>query len=149
MAEPAGADPFDPAEVLPHRGVSLYVRRVLDSDESSITCRAAVDPASPFRRATPSGDVVPAWLGLEMGAQAAAAHESVTKRRAGGEARPTGVFVVRCRAATFERPWFDADAELVVTARLTEAAPPLRTYHVRVEAGGAAVAEGRVSTFAH
>jgi predicted hotdog family 3-hydroxylacyl-ACP dehydratase len=139
---------LDPSVVLPHRDDALYVRRVVAADAESITCEASVSRTSPYRSALPGGDVVPSFLALEMGAQAAAAHEGVVRHLAGEEARATAGFVVRCRAATFDDVHLPADATFTVTARLLEAAPPLRTYRVRVELGGALRVEGDVSTFA-
>ena len=132
--------------LLPHAGLALYLTRIVESDESQIVCEAAIDPESPFRDR--AADTFPAFLGLEMGAQAAAAHEGVLRASSGDEAEPTGGFVVRIRRATFARPALAAGTSYRASARLLEAAPPLRTYAVRLEAEGEVLVEGEVSTFA-
>jgi len=140
--------PSGPPILLPQEAEARYIHECLRSDEDSLECLAFVPGNNPFRTESAHGCVIPAFLALEMGAQAAATHEGVMRSAEGGEASAVGGYVVRCRQASFELPQLPADAAFRVMARCMEAAPPLRTYRVEIALEEQVVVRGLVSTFA-
>ncbi len=126
---------------LPHVGPARLVGAVLAHDAESVRCRVCIPGDSPFRASDGS---VPALLALERGAQAAASHEVCAQNGA----REAGVgYVVSARSLNLFVDRIDAGGEIEVEARRVAAAPPLRTYAIRVWAKGALVAEGELGTW--
>jgi predicted hotdog family 3-hydroxylacyl-ACP dehydratase len=72
-------------EVLPHRGTMLLTDAVLACGDTSVTVRAHVDANAWYADANGS---MPAWIGIELMAQAIAAHVGLVAMRAGDRARP-------------------------------------------------------------
>lgn len=82
---PAGAA-FPPVEdVLPHRGTMRLVDEIVACDDEAVAVLASVDPQGWYADAQ---GAMPAWLGIELMAQAIAAHVGLIAMRAGGRARP-------------------------------------------------------------
>jgi len=142
------SDPADPPILLPQEAEARYIHECTSSDADGLRCLAFVPPANPFRTDTELGCMIPAFLALEMGAQAAATHEGVMRAVQGAEAEAVGGYVVRCRQAKFETTLLPADALFRVSATCVEAAPPLRTYKITVGLDQRVLVEGLVSTFA-
>ena len=67
-------------ELLPHRGAMLLLDRVLSGDESAIVAEATV-PAAAWYLDEQGG--MPAWIGIELMAQAIAAHAALRGRLKG------------------------------------------------------------------
>ena len=65
-----------PAEMLPHRGESLLLDRIVDHDADSTTARVEVGASRCLARNDGS---VPAWLAIEFMAQCVGAHEFMTR----------------------------------------------------------------------
>jgi len=80
-------------QLLPHRGSMLLIDAVLSYEADSIVTRATVSPEG-----------MPAWMGLELMAQAAAACAGMEARR-GGTAPRRGM-LVGCRAYRAASPSF-------------------------------------------
>lgn len=137
-----------PPILLPQADEARYIHECLSSDDSGLECAAFVPAGNPFRTETRQGSMIPSFLALELGAQAAATHEGVLRAAGDGEAEAVGGYVVRCRQAAFETTLLPADARFEVAAKLLEAAPPLRTYEVAVGLGERTLVRGLVSTFA-
>ncbi|RKP50705.1 hotdog family protein [Trinickia fusca] len=77
---------FPPIEdVLPHRGTMLLVDEIIACTDTSVTALATVDSDAWYADAT---GAMPAWIGIELMAQAIAAHVGLNAMRAGGRARP-------------------------------------------------------------
>lgn len=137
MAEP---DAF-PAVVLPHGAPARLVTRVLARTAGGATCSARVPAGSAFA----AGTRAPAFLALEMGAQAAAA------LRAGGEGGGGEVakgYLVGVREARFAVATLAVGEDHAVEVRAAGEAPPLRTYAVRVTDGaGREIARATLSTY--
>lgn len=75
----AGGNEFPPiTELLPHRGSLLLLERVLAADADSLSAETRV-PASGWM--LDSEGAMPAWLGIELMAQAIAAHASLMARK--------------------------------------------------------------------
>ncbi len=130
---------------MPQSGPALLICEVLGAEPERSTCRARVPRDSPFRAGEPGCELVPAFLALEMGAQAAAVLEA--RRAADGARRAPRGFVVGARDARFHSATLAADASFVVVATLLDHAPPLRVYRFEVREGERCVAEGVVSTY--
>uniref|UniRef100_C6BLJ6 Beta-hydroxyacyl-(Acyl-carrier-protein) dehydratase FabA/FabZ n=2 Tax=Ralstonia pickettii TaxID=329 RepID=C6BLJ6_RALP1 len=71
--------------ILPHRGSMLLLSRVDTWDEESIAAAADLDPAAWYADANGN---MPAWIGIELMAQAIAAHVGLLSMREGKPARP-------------------------------------------------------------
>jgi predicted hotdog family 3-hydroxylacyl-ACP dehydratase len=65
-------------ELLPHRGRAVLLDAVLENTEDRIRASAHITSNHPFFVA---GHGVPAWVGIELMAQAAAAHAGMESRR--------------------------------------------------------------------
>ena len=86
-------------QLLPHRGAMLLIDEVLSYEADSIVARATVSPAG-----------MPAWIGLELMAQAAAACAGM-EARLGGSAPRRGM-LVGCRAYRAASPSFSGVLEI-------------------------------------
>lgn len=99
------------AELLPHSGQAVLIDAILEDTRDSIRVSAKVRPDNPY---LVPGLGVPAWVGIELMAQAIAAHAGLGARR---EHRPPragmllGTRRFECRA-----PYFRVGAELEVRA---------------------------------
>ena len=91
-------------QLLPHRGSMLLIDAVLSHEADSIVTRATLSP-----------DGMPAWMGLELMAQAAAAYAGMEARRSG--AAPRRGMLVGCRAYRAASPSFSG--VLKITASRT------------------------------
>lgn len=103
-----GAHPMD--AWLPHRGRMRLIDRVDRCDADGIVCTAVVRRDGLFTGA----DGLPAWIGIELMAQAAAAW-SGDRARAGGGAPRMGL-LVSARRFDAHVPLFAIGAALQVTA---------------------------------
>lgn len=81
------ADALFPAveDVLPHRGTMRLVDEIVACDDEAVAVLASADPQAWYADAQ---GAMPAWLGVELMAQAIAAHVGLIAMRAGGRARP-------------------------------------------------------------
>ena len=103
-----GAHPMD--AWLPHRGRMRLIDRVDRCDADGIACTAIVRRDGLFTGA----QGMPAWIGIELMAQAAAAWAGARARAGGGA--PRGGFLVGSRRYDAHEPLFPIDAALSVTA---------------------------------
>lgn len=130
--------------LIPHRGAALLVEGVDAVSAEGITCWGLVPPESPFA----ANGKAPSFLGLEMGAQAAALFEALRRRDDGsGSDTPRIGYLVGIRDAqlTLDLP---IGRRLRVTARAAGGAGPLGLYRVSVEEDGVEFARGLLSTYA-
>ena len=128
--------------VVPHTGVARMVRDVISADARSIVATATIDPAHPL---VVAGEA-PAYLGIEIGAQAAAAHAAIGAA-AGASTPAVSGRLVRVREASFARPTLPAGAVLDVTAACTGAFPPLASYVITVGLVDAVIVTATISTY--
>jgi predicted hotdog family 3-hydroxylacyl-ACP dehydratase len=114
MNQPGHPDtPFPPIEdILPHRGTMLLLDAVTAFTDESIAVTAHVHADAWYADAD---GAMPAWIGVELMAQAIAAHVGLLAIRAGGHALP-GVLLgsQRYRALV---PAFAANARLRISAK--------------------------------
>lgn len=109
----AEAEVFEPIEViLPHRGSMLLVDRVSACSDDTLTAHATVHADAWYANAD---GAMPAWIGIELMAQAIAAHVSLLAMRAGGRARPGVLLGSRSYEACL--PAFARDAQLRIDAK--------------------------------
>lgn len=64
-----------PAQLLPHTGRAIWIDTIVDNTVTDITATTTITPAHPC---FVTGRGVPAWAGIEMMAQAFAAHASLS-----------------------------------------------------------------------
>jgi predicted hotdog family 3-hydroxylacyl-ACP dehydratase len=135
----------DIAELVPHRRGARLLTAVASASPQSIEATGVIPPAHPLA----NGGRAPAFLAIEIGAQAAAAMEAIARREAAGlvgGARPGRL--VRIRDARFERDWLPVSTAIAVAAELIGAAGPLAIYQIRASVDGALVVEAVISTHA-
>lgn len=121
--------------LIPHAPPALLIRSVLEASSEGASSIAVIPEDSPFVEAGRA----PAFVGLEAGAQTAAALEALGREGAG----PRIGYVVAIRNARFHTPWLPAGRPLPVTVKPAGSAPPLSIYEVRV----GEVVTGLVSTY--
>jgi predicted hotdog family 3-hydroxylacyl-ACP dehydratase len=122
-------------ELLPHRGSMLLIDEVLSHEPDSIVTGATVSPEG-----------MPAWMGLELMAQAAAACAGMEARRGGriGQTQPRGGMLVGCRAYRATSPSLPGGV-LHVAARRTATDEGFSIFDCSVStAGGDTLATGKI-----
>jgi predicted hotdog family 3-hydroxylacyl-ACP dehydratase len=113
MMTPTSDHGFGPIEtILPHRGTMLLLDRVSACTDETLTAYASVRADAWYADAD---GAMPAWIGIELMAQAIAAHVGLLALRAGGKARP-GV-LLGSRRYEAHIPAFARDAQLRIEAR--------------------------------
>lgn len=125
---------------LPHAPPARLVAGVLSASSERVVCRAEI----PLDHPLVSGEAAPAYMGLEAGAQAAAAWGALAAETGEG---PRIGYVVAIRNARFQVAGLPAGRPFQVEARPAGSAPPLAVYEVRIEAGGEELLAGTVSTY--
>jgi predicted hotdog family 3-hydroxylacyl-ACP dehydratase len=128
---------------LPHTGVARLLTAVVRCDDVSVLAVGEIRADHPLVR---DGEA-PAFLALELGAQAAAAMESLT-RRGTSPSGPVRGRLVRIRDAQFARDTLPVNTPLDVTAQVVALALPLAVYRIRVCLDGVERATATVSTYA-
>ena len=135
--DPFGAHPMD--AWLPHRGRMCLVDRVDHCDADGIACTAIVRRDGLFTTA----EGMPAWIGIELMAQAAAAWAGA-RARAGGGAPRVG-FLVGSRRYDAHEPLFATGAVLRVTAICALAGDNgLRLFDCTIAHDARTLATGRI-----
>jgi predicted hotdog family 3-hydroxylacyl-ACP dehydratase len=130
-------------ELLPHRGTARLLTAVVRSSRDVVEAVCEVPADHPLATAGRA----PALLGIEMGAQAAAALEALG-RRSQPEASGARIgYLVRVRDAVFLVADLPVATPLVVTAVLEGAAPPLAIYRISVGDGREEFVRATLSTY--
>ncbi len=132
--------------LLPHRDPMRLVRVIVETSAAldRIHCIAVIPADNPLATLA-GGERAPAFLGLEAAAQATAALEALSRRE--NAPGPRLGYLVGVREAIFHAPDLPVAAPLTVTVQAAGSAPPLAVYEVRVEADGAVVVTGTISTY--
>jgi predicted hotdog family 3-hydroxylacyl-ACP dehydratase len=111
-----GPAPAGLQDWLPHRPPMLLLESVLEAHAQGGTALARVDPEAWYADAD---GAMPAWIGLELMAQAAAACRGAQRASAGPpEAAPRGGYLVAARGFRSELPAFPAGARLELGVQL-------------------------------
>jgi predicted hotdog family 3-hydroxylacyl-ACP dehydratase len=129
--------------LIPQAGVARLVEAVLELREDGIDCAGRVPSTHPMAR---EGEV-PAFLGLELAAQAAAVFEALRRREKGGHANPRVGFLVSLRDVRIDLRTFPVEASLVASIRSLGGAASLALYQVRVLHRGVVGVQGTLGTF--
>jgi predicted hotdog family 3-hydroxylacyl-ACP dehydratase len=127
---------------LPHAGPARMLTRVVEVTADAIVCEGTVPPTSPYV----SSSSCPTWVGVELGAQAAALLEAHAHEATLVGTRPTG-YLVRMRDVRCSRPVFPAGTALRIRVERLSAALPLFVYLISVAAGGVELLRGQISTY--
>jgi predicted hotdog family 3-hydroxylacyl-ACP dehydratase len=129
------------AELVPHRGSAVLLKRVVAHDAASTTCE--VDPAASVLWKDEDGSV-PVAVALEYMAQAIAAHGGLTDREAGRDRRPG--FFLGTRRLQLEVSRFAPGEILIVTARHLRGSTGMLAFDCSIRrAGQSADAQPMVS----
>lgn len=114
--------------MLPHTGNAQLVTAILSCGDGVVEAKASIPSGHPLC----TGARAPAFLGVEVGAQAAAAMEALD--RTGHTNSPATRIgqLVRVREATLLVSDLPVEKTLLVTARLDGAAPPVAIYQIEV-----------------
>jgi predicted hotdog family 3-hydroxylacyl-ACP dehydratase len=135
-----GAHPMD--AWLPHRGRMRLIDRVERCDDTTIACTATVRQDGLFT----GTDGMPAWIGIELMAQAAAAWAGARARADGGA--PRVGFLVGARRYEAHVPMFTIGAELNVTAVCALAgANGMCLFDCTIVHAGRELASGRIGVY--
>jgi predicted hotdog family 3-hydroxylacyl-ACP dehydratase len=130
-------------EFIPHRGAMLLVQEVVACDADSIVVRAGVPRAAWY---VDEEGLMPAWIGLELMAQAIAAHAGVQGRLRGSP--PRRGMLVGCRAYRAAVPSFGAGMVLEVGARASSTDESgLSAFDCTMSSGGRELASATVKVF--
>jgi predicted hotdog family 3-hydroxylacyl-ACP dehydratase len=104
--------PYPPiAELLPHRGASVLLDAVLEDHAGGLRARVTIRSDHPY---LVPGRGIPAWVGIELMAQAAAAHAGLKARSS--QMPPNGGMLLGTRRFEALEPWFREGMELEVSA---------------------------------
>ena len=105
--------PFPPPEqLLPHAGPAVLIDEILSNSDTMVRVSAHITPQHPFFVA---GRGVPAWVGIEIMAQAIAAHAGLTGQREGRP--PRQGMLLGSRRYHASTPWFADGDLLTITAQ--------------------------------
>lgn len=130
-------------QLLPQRGVMRLLDQVLAADQTMVAAQYRVPRGAWFSNAR---DAMPAWIGIELMAQAVAAHVALESWRDGGAAR-LGV-LLGTRAYQASQAEFEADSVLRIEARevlRTDAGH--RAYECLIARQGRPLAQAVVKVF--
>ncbi|WP_257307149.1 hypothetical protein [Geothrix campi] len=106
-------EPLSPEALLPHRGPSLLLRRILEISDEHCLARVRVEPGAWY---LDERGCAPAWLALEWMAQAASAFSGNRHLQAGGA--PRIGFLLGSRRFETTVPVFPVGSEFEVEAKL-------------------------------
>jgi predicted hotdog family 3-hydroxylacyl-ACP dehydratase len=140
VADPAGA--FGP-ELLPHSGTARLLTEIVRSGRDFVEAIGQV----PAAHALVNAGRAPCFIGLDLGAQAAAALEALHRRTATGDRVPRTGYLVRVHEATFSMSDLPIETPLFVVAHLEGAAPPLAIYRISVAVDGIEFLQAKLSTY--
>lgn len=130
-------------DVLPHRGTMRLVDEIVACDDEAVAVLASVDRDAWYADAH---GAMPAWLGIELMAQAIAAHVGLIAMRAGGRARP-GVLLGASRYEAHHGS-FAPGARLRIEAKeLLKSEQGHGAYECTIAAGDRCVAQAVVKVF--
>lgn len=101
-----------PTELLPHTGRAVLIDAIVDNTDTGATAIATITPAHPYFVA---GRGVPAWAGIEIMAQAIAAHAALCGCETGAHAPRRGM-LLGTRHYDGHVPWFAEGTRLIIRA---------------------------------
>jgi predicted hotdog family 3-hydroxylacyl-ACP dehydratase len=136
--------PFPPIDtILPHRGTMLLLDSIAALSDESLRAHATVHGDAWYADAK---GAMPAWIGIELMAQAIAAHVALIAMRKGEQARP-GV-LLGSRSYEALRPSFARGSRLVVSAtELLRSEAGHGAYECAIAIDGVCCAQAVVKVF--
>ena len=131
-------------DVLSHRGCMLLLAAVNAHDEESVLCTALAEPMAWYANVE---GAMPAWLGIELMAQAIAAHVALLARTQGKSPRPGAL--LGTRAYRSHCAHFPAGVPIRITARQSfRDDAGLAAYHCTLNtADGEPLAEAALTVY--
>lgn len=138
------AETFPPIEqIIPHRGTMLLLDSVSAHGDVTLTAHAYVRADAWY---ADENGAMPAWIGIELMAQAIAAHVGLQSMRAGEGVRPGVLLGTRRYEALV--PAFESGARLTITVEeVLRSEEGHGAYTCAIEAHGARCAEATVKVF--
>ena len=135
----------DVAGLIPHTGVARFLSAIVSVTASAIHATGTI----PARHPLVVDGAAPAFLAIELGAQAAAALEAIAHVGSRDDApQPQTGTLVRIREAQFSRASVPVDAPIHITAERAGAALPLAMYRLSATLDGAPILTALISTHA-
>lgn len=129
-----------PAELLPHSGRAVLIDEILADDDDGIVAAAVITATHPFFVA---GRGVPVWVGIELMAQAIAAHSGLLGRRT--QRSPRRGMLLGTRRYQGHTPWFVEGARLSIHAAATFGQEGgMAACACRIESDGRLLAEATI-----
>jgi predicted hotdog family 3-hydroxylacyl-ACP dehydratase len=129
--------------IIPHRGSMLLIDAVDTFGEETLSARASVDSHAWYADAD---GAMPAWIGVELMAQAIAAHVALLAMRGGGHARPGVLLGSRSYKALL--PTFAAGACLSIRVlELLRSEEGHGAYECTIHHGDVCCAEAVIKVF--
>ncbi|SIT48572.1 putative 3-hydroxylacyl-(Acyl carrier protein) dehydratase [Paraburkholderia piptadeniae] len=143
-ATPETNEIFPPIDtILPHRGTMLLIDGVSACSDVALTAYAAVRGDAWYADA---GGAMPAWIGIELMAQAVAAHIALLAMRAGGHARPGVLLGTRSYKAHVSA--FARDVQLTIGVHeVLRSEEGHSAYECTIDHDGARHAEAVIKVF--
>lgn len=130
-------------QVLPHRGTMLLIERIGAFSADAVRVHARVDPQAWYADAEGR---MPAWIGIELMAQAIAVHVGMSAAERGEPVRHgvlLGTRLYRCTVAGFS-----AEGELVIHAHQTLFdSSGLGAYECRIAQGDQTLASATLKVY--
>lgn len=126
---------------MPHSGRARLLTRVTRHDATSIVATAVIGDSYPLVQ----NGMAPALVGLEIGAQAAAALQALQGRASGLGAVVRGR-VVRIHEAVFHCEELPVGTPLEITSVIERAVSPLAICHMTLRLDGVECVVARLST---
>jgi predicted hotdog family 3-hydroxylacyl-ACP dehydratase len=130
-------------EVLVHQPPMRLLDRIVEVSENAIVAEAIVRADNPFFEA---GHGLPAYIGLEMMAQAIAAIDGY-KRHVDGEPAKIG-FLLGCRRYAPSKAFLEEDARLRISAAMVFHDNAMFAFDCSIEQGGAELATANLKVYA-
>ncbi|WP_233850892.1 hotdog family protein [Paraburkholderia sp. HD33-4] len=129
--------------IIPHRGSMLLLDAIDTFADTTLSAFANVDPHAWYADAA---GAMPAWIGIELMAQAIAAHIALVAMRGGGHARP-GV-LLGSRSYQAMQPVFPSGARLRVdVSELLRSESGHSAYECTIDDGDTRCAEAVIKVF--
>jgi predicted hotdog family 3-hydroxylacyl-ACP dehydratase len=139
-----------PSEVLPpvdhlvpQRGPSLLLSRVLKFEGDSLSAIGRIPTANAFA----AKGAAPCFVGIEVAAQAAAALESLLRRRDSSGVAPQIGYLVGVRDARFDIQALPVEEDLIAHVHRTARAGALAIHEVHLLLGSTSCLSAVLTTF--
>lgn len=130
-----------PRDVLPHTGRAVLLDEILDDGDDHLVAAATITPSHPF---FVEGHGVPVWVGIELMAQAIAAHAGLAGRRA--NRAPRRGMLLGTRHYHGHVAWFPVGARLVIhVEREFGDSGGAAACRCRIDCDGAVAAEATIT----